>query len=183
MLTQTKKADGGKAVRGFTIIEVMIVLAIAGLILLIVFLAVPALQRSARNTQRKNDAAAISAAIASFISNNGGTVPTSLGKDADTTTLDLCSAGGNATGGVAICTANSNLETAKMGYYTPGNVSMANGGAGNVTPAVTSSTVVIETGEGCDATNTKGGAASPRTAAVFYATETSAASNTQCVEQ
>jgi prepilin-type N-terminal cleavage/methylation domain-containing protein len=35
---------------GFTIIEVMIVLAIAGLILLIVFLAVPALEREARNT-------------------------------------------------------------------------------------------------------------------------------------
>jgi prepilin-type N-terminal cleavage/methylation domain-containing protein len=38
---------------GFTIIEVMIVLAIAGLILLIVFLAVPALQRNSRNYQRK----------------------------------------------------------------------------------------------------------------------------------
>jgi prepilin-type N-terminal cleavage/methylation domain-containing protein len=34
---------------GFTIIEVLIVLAIAALILLIVFLAVPALQRNARN--------------------------------------------------------------------------------------------------------------------------------------
>ncbi|MDQ3065292.1 MAG: prepilin-type N-terminal cleavage/methylation domain-containing protein, partial [bacterium] len=32
--------------KGFTIIEVLIVLAIAGLIMLIVFLAVPALQRN-----------------------------------------------------------------------------------------------------------------------------------------
>ena len=39
--------------KGFTIIEVMIVLAIAGLIILIVFLAVPALQRNGRNTQQK----------------------------------------------------------------------------------------------------------------------------------
>jgi prepilin-type N-terminal cleavage/methylation domain-containing protein len=39
--------------RGFTIIEVMIVLAIAGTILLIVFLAIPALQRSERNHNRK----------------------------------------------------------------------------------------------------------------------------------
>jgi prepilin-type N-terminal cleavage/methylation domain-containing protein len=35
---------------GFTIIEVVLVLAIAGLIFLIVFLALPALQRSQRDT-------------------------------------------------------------------------------------------------------------------------------------
>ncbi len=35
---------------GFTIIEVMIVLAIAALILIIVLLAVPALQRNSKNT-------------------------------------------------------------------------------------------------------------------------------------
>jgi prepilin-type N-terminal cleavage/methylation domain-containing protein len=40
--------------QGFTIIEVMIVLAIAGLILLIVFIAVPALQRNGRNYDRKD---------------------------------------------------------------------------------------------------------------------------------
>ena len=44
---------------GFTIIEVLIVLAIAGLILLIMFLSVPALQRSTRNSQRHSDAAFI----------------------------------------------------------------------------------------------------------------------------
>jgi len=49
-----------KRTEGFTIIEVLIVLAIAGLILLIVFIAVPALQRNARNTQRKNDIAGLS---------------------------------------------------------------------------------------------------------------------------
>ena len=49
-----------KREEGFTIIEVLIVLAIAGLILLIVFLAIPALQRNSRNTQRKNDSAGVS---------------------------------------------------------------------------------------------------------------------------
>jgi len=48
-----------KQQKGFTIIEVLIVLAIAGLIILIVFLAVPSLQRNSRNTRRKNDAARI----------------------------------------------------------------------------------------------------------------------------
>lgn len=61
--------------RGFTIIEVLIVLAIAGLILLIVFLAVPALQRNARNTSRKNDVSALASALSEYIDNTGGTVP------------------------------------------------------------------------------------------------------------
>ena len=43
--------------RGFTIIEVMIVLAIAGLIFGIIFLAVPALNRNKRNMARKSDVA------------------------------------------------------------------------------------------------------------------------------
>lgn len=40
---------------GFTIIEVVLVLAVAGLIFLMVFLALPALQRSQRDTQRKSE--------------------------------------------------------------------------------------------------------------------------------
>lgn len=48
---------------GFTIIEVLIVLALAALIMLIVFLAVPALQRNWRNHQRRQDASVIFAAI------------------------------------------------------------------------------------------------------------------------
>jgi prepilin-type N-terminal cleavage/methylation domain-containing protein len=60
---------------GFTIIEVLIVLAIAGLIMLIVFLAVPALQRNSRNTQRKNDVNGLSSAITEFVNNNNGQPP------------------------------------------------------------------------------------------------------------
>jgi len=72
MLNKLKKTDNNK---GFTIIEIMIVLAIAGLILLIVFLAVPALQRSSRNTSRKSDAGHIGTAVNDFVSNNSGQVP------------------------------------------------------------------------------------------------------------
>ena len=43
--------------KGFTIIEVVLVLAIGGLIFLMVFIALPALQRSQRDTQRKDDLA------------------------------------------------------------------------------------------------------------------------------
>ena len=62
--------------KGFTIIEVLIVLAIAGLIMLIVFLAVPALQRSSRNNGRNADASRVAAAISECISNNGGKIAT-----------------------------------------------------------------------------------------------------------
>jgi len=66
---QQRKSDG------FTIIEVMIVLAIAGLIMLIVFLAVPALQRNSRNTQYKNDASNYASAVSEWMNNNNGKVP------------------------------------------------------------------------------------------------------------
>ena len=72
-----KKYLGRSSVaQGFTIIEVLIVLAIAGLILLIVFLAVPALQRNSRNTQYKNEAERIFGAAHEFINSNNLTVPT-----------------------------------------------------------------------------------------------------------
>ena len=66
---------------GFTIIEVMIVLAVAGLIMAIVFLAIPALQRSNRNTQRKNDATRLAGLVAEFQSNNNGKLPANVTTD------------------------------------------------------------------------------------------------------
>ena len=62
--------------KGFTIIEVVLVLAIAGLIFLMVFIALPALQRSQRDTQRKNDMNRVQTAVNSYQSNNRGALPT-----------------------------------------------------------------------------------------------------------
>ena len=56
--------------KGFTIIEVALVLAIGALIFLVVFLAVPALQRNQRNDAKKRDVSNVVEAIASYISNN-----------------------------------------------------------------------------------------------------------------
>lgn len=61
--------------KGFTIIEVVLVLAIAGLIFLVVFLALPALQRGQRDTQRKNDLGRFTSQVTSFQSNNQGQLP------------------------------------------------------------------------------------------------------------
>ena len=67
MLQKLKKRESG-----FTIIEVLIVLAIAGLIMLIVFLAVPALQRNSRNRGRENDASLLATAVNDCITNKNG---------------------------------------------------------------------------------------------------------------
>lgn len=56
--------------KGFTIIEVVLVLAIAGLIFLMVFIALPALQRSQRDQSRKNDVSTVAAAVNSYRSSN-----------------------------------------------------------------------------------------------------------------
>ncbi len=61
--------------KGFTIIEVVLVLAIAGLIFLMVFVALPSLQRSQRNTQRRNDMARLATAIKDYQTNNNGRIP------------------------------------------------------------------------------------------------------------
>lgn len=60
---------------GFTIIEVVLVLAIAGLIFLMVFIALPALQRNQRDTQRRNDLSRVQTAIQNFQTNSKGTLP------------------------------------------------------------------------------------------------------------
>ncbi len=56
--------------QGFTIIEVVLVLAIAGLIFLMVFVAFPALQRNQRDTQRRQDYADLGAAVITSSANN-----------------------------------------------------------------------------------------------------------------
>ena len=85
--------------QGFTIIEVMIVLAIAGLIVLVVFLAVPALQRNSRNTQRKQDAQSLLAGIQEWISLNGSNeVPNTTAR------------------------AKAIVDSTGLGYYNPGDV-------------------------------------------------------------
>lgn len=66
-----------KKTDGFTIIEVLIVLAIAALIMLIVFIAVPALQRNAKNNEIRNNASRLSTAVTEFRTNSNDTTPTS----------------------------------------------------------------------------------------------------------
>jgi len=65
--------------KGFTIIEVVLVLAIAGLIFLLIFLALPALQRNQRDQARRQDVGRLISAVQSYQSNNQGKRPSTVG--------------------------------------------------------------------------------------------------------
>jgi prepilin-type N-terminal cleavage/methylation domain-containing protein len=72
-----------KTQSGFTIIEVMIVLAIAGLILVVVLVAIPQLQRNQRNESRRSVASRIVTEINNYAGNNNGDLPIADTSDAD----------------------------------------------------------------------------------------------------
>ena len=69
---ETKLNQNKNNFKGFTIIEVVLVLAIAGLIFLMVFLGLPALQRAQRDTQRKQDVAMVVTALHQWKAANRG---------------------------------------------------------------------------------------------------------------
>jgi prepilin-type N-terminal cleavage/methylation domain-containing protein len=172
--------------QGFTIIEVMIVLAIAGMIIAIVLLAVPNLQRTARNTSRKNDAAAIAAAMSNFIDNNGGSFPSGLAVDSAPggKSLDLCATSGWGTTYSAGSSCSGNYETAKLGLYKPSAVTLYTTSTPTAATIADSNNVEIVTGYGCNSANTGLSASTvPQSAAILYALENSSGVSTQCVEQ
>jgi type IV pilus assembly protein PilA len=161
MLSKLRKTNRDQ---GFTIIEVLIVLAIAGLILLIVFLAVPALQRNSRNTQRKDDVSRIGSAVQEFINNNNGTLPTTS-DDASVQAL---------------------LGT--LAFYTNANVNVkgAPGGSGSI--AADTDHVGIYTGAKCAAYSGAGGgqaafAGTTRQIAIVYQTETGSGTANLCTSE
>lgn len=149
--------------KGFTIIEVLIVLAIAGLILLVVFLAVPALQRNARNTQRSNDVATTLGAVNEFVNNNNGTLPTAAAVAVDGT-LTISGAAG------------TNNVTSKLGYYkTVGNVSLsAAAPVAAGTNGTTTDTLTLYTAADCNALGTQAIPGQTRSIAATYTLESAA---------
>jgi prepilin-type N-terminal cleavage/methylation domain-containing protein len=70
-----------KQQKGFTLIEIVIVLAIAALILAGVLLAVTGAQRSRRDTQRRDDAGRVASYLEQSASNFNGNYPGTAGGD------------------------------------------------------------------------------------------------------
>lgn len=143
---------------GFTIIEVMIVLAIAGLIILVVLLAVPALQRNSRNTTIKNDASAIAATINEFTGSNNGRQPTTV----------TCADG--------VVTVGGTTGTQVTGKVQGGT----NCGTGAMPTAPGQINVTF--GNRCNADNNALGPVSRRAAAIMYVTETTGNPIPQCLD-
>jgi len=156
MLNKLRKQNS----EGFTIIEVMIVLAIAGLILLIVLLAVPALQRNSRNTSMKNDVAAVSAAISEYKSNNEGQIPSEV--DQQGTSVKI-----QGSGDEAEATAKIQAETDVSTDSAPGDE-----------PA----TIQVLFGQKCTSANSHATENSPRSTAIIYNIETSGDVAPRCVD-
>jgi type IV pilus assembly protein PilA len=149
-----------KRQEGFTLIEVMIVLAIAGLILLVVFLAVPALQRNARNTTRREDAGNILAAVNEYVSNNNGSLPTGVSGSGQNLTV------GSGTG--------VNTVPVPMGYYTYSatNITVTAQGTYGTTNNTTVDTVAIVTAASCNGNDPAAG--SSRAVVILYTVEPTA---------
>ena len=141
-----------KREQGFTIIEVMIVLAIAAVILLIVLLAVPALQRNSRNTQRNNDVATIAALINTCLANHNNVI------------AQCSSVGVN----------NVDVDYSKLGQITSAGV------GATCTPGTTSACWTF--GNTCNATGTalQSGATS-REFGIMFSIETTGAASPRCV--
>jgi prepilin-type N-terminal cleavage/methylation domain-containing protein len=142
--------------KGFTIIEVMIVLAIAGLIMAIVFLAVPALQRNAHNNSRRSDASHLAGLVNEYAANHAGALPTTIG----TAATDL-----------NVSTENWAIMTAPV---------TADMGANN-TFGSTATMRVNRTYTCNSSTNTLSGG-NARTFSISYQVETSGAATNACIQ-
>ncbi len=136
----------------FTIIEVLIVLAIAGLIMVVVFLAVPALQRNQRNEARNNDARLILTSVSECLANRNGV------------TASCDSLGGNE---VNITVANLNQLNGSVSYGA---------GAGSLTTA----TWVFNVSCNADGTGTQ--PAGAREYAVRYQVESAGNNQPRCID-
>lgn len=151
-----------KKTEGFTIIEVLIVLAIAGLIMMVVFLAVPALQRNSRNTQRKGDVQAVLASIQETTNNANGQLP---------------------------ATVAAGITNGKYSFYTATEITgqlNRTTAAGNITPA--DGQIIVNNFSKCPATVPAAGpittsaGATKRSVTAIYQVETSSGFQNQCVD-
>ncbi len=148
MRTGLKKQE-----KGFTIVEVMIVLGIAGLIMLIVFLAVPALQRSQRNSSRKSDAARVGAVANEWLSNRNGVAPVTADE------------------------ANFRTAVGTLSQYDAAQLTITStaGSTGSDT------SIKLVTNATCNASNTASAAGTSRQMVVVYGQETSGTAQSVCL--
>ncbi len=184
---------------GFTIIEILIVLAVAAIILLVIFLAVPGLQRNQKNNSTKADAGRLVSALSTFEANNNYSAPgfetgasfsANIGTDManiyneaniksgsplysiSSSIITYCSGG---------CTSSSNFNSA-----ISGSVHMVTPGYGSTLPtAPTGNTLVMMIGYACPSVlglNPTPVVATQSSIAVFFTTLTSSIGQWNCLQ-
>lgn len=148
--TQTQKKDG------FSIIEVVLVLAIAALIMLLVFLAWPALQRGQRDQARNSDVSLLASTIGTWKTNNKGKVPATA-SELTTVTNDL-----------------------SLSQYESSDISFNAGGSTTMGPATNIQEIRYIRGHKCNDTGGGTTKAGGRQAALQYMVEGSGSELAQC---
>lgn len=72
---QTQTSPKHQSANGFTVIELMIALAVVSLLFLMIFRALPALIRNGHNNQRKQDVSAILSSVSHYQLSHSGNFP------------------------------------------------------------------------------------------------------------
>lgn len=129
--------------KGFTIIEVVLVLAIAGLIFLMVFIALPALQRSQRDSARKSEASAVVGAVGTYQGNNRGANPTTAAQ-----------VGAIVNGGTGTLDSGAQIQMRAANYTANVTLSASTTAPVNADTVVALDEVLVYIGYKCGATNT-----------------------------
>lgn len=119
---------------GFTIIEMLIVLAVGSLILMIIFLAIPALQRNSRNNQRNQDVQTILSAVSQWQLNHSGNIPADIAPALQASRAKLTAyesanvaIQGNSSGSPATIAPKTDIEKVDIYNYQKCNPSTAGG--------------------------------------------------------
>lgn len=129
--------------KGFTIIEVVLVLAIAGLIFLMVFIALPALQRGQRDSARKSEASAVVSAVGTYQGNNRGTNPTTAAQ-----------IGAIVNGGTGTLDSGAQIQIRATAYGTDVTTSASTSAAVAADNVAAPDEVLVYIGYKCGTTNT-----------------------------
>lgn len=144
---------------GFTVVELLIVLAIAGVILMLVIMAFPALARNDRNTRRKQDVAAILEAVSRWELTNSANYP--------------------------VTGTDNFLQYSKLHFYDIGSVNAAirTPGAGSIGANTALDTVRVYNRAACDPASSggaTGAGAGYNDVVALYAIETTTSTSSKC---
>lgn len=135
----------GRRMSGFTIVELLVVIAVAGLIISLVFLAIPSLERNSRNGLRRQDVSLALQAVSHYELNDTGAFPRQCGGTGQPCITPNDSIGPN--------DYFLRFDQAKLGYYSGDQVYLQPQDSSTVTdknPITNLQTVRIYNYEKCD---------------------------------